>query len=285
MIKSPDDKAPLVEHLIELRNRLLRAVLAVLVGFLVCYTVAESIYDVLLYPLRSVAGAEVKLIYTGLQEAFITYLKVAFYAGAFLAAPYAIWQIWMFVAPGLYLRERRAVAPLLIAVPVLFFAGGAFAYGLVLPLAFQYFLSFSTNTIESMPRVAEYLSLVVTLMFAFGLTFEMPVVLMLLIKVGVVSTRALIDKRRYATVAMAIFAAVVTPPDPISMLLMLAPLLAMYEVAILGGKWIERGRPTPDRQSDEDQVFPETAADAPDFDDLAADALAADALDQRSNQP
>lgn len=241
MIEKPDDKAPLVEHLIELRQRLLHASLAILLGFLLSYAFAEQIYLVLLHPLKQVSS-EIKMIYTGLHEAFFTYLKVSFYSGLFLAIPYVLWQIWLFIAPGLYVHERRAILPFLIVTPILFFGGGAFAFVVVMPLAFSYFLSFSTPMIEALPRVGEYLSLVGSLIFAFGMTFEMPVILMLLIKTRILSSRSLIDKRRYAIVGLAVVSAVITPPDPLSMMLLLLPLLAMYEISILGGRWIERSQ-------------------------------------------
>ncbi|MEO5363621.1 MAG: twin-arginine translocase subunit TatC [Magnetococcus sp. DMHC-8] len=242
MTASPDDKMPLLDHLIELRNRLLVSVLAILVGFLVCYFFSEQIFWFLVRPLRKILGPDARMIYTGLHEAFLTYMKVAFFAGLFLAVPVILTQFWRFVAPGLYEDERRAFLPFLVLTPVLFFLGGGLAYEFVFPLAFQFFLGFSSPTIEAMPSIASYLSLVITLIFAFGLVAELPVGLLLLIKAGVISTAGLVEKRRYSIVGIFIVAAILTPPDPFSQIFLALPMLAMYEISIMLGRRIERKR-------------------------------------------
>lgn len=240
MVSHPDDKAPLIEHLIELRQRLLYSVLAILAGFLISFAFAEDIFAILVKPLRDITGPGGKMIYTGLHEAFFTYIKVSFFSGLFLASPIILGQMWMFIAPGLYQHEKRAFFPFLVFTPLLFFIGGIFCYSLVLPLAFQFFLSYVTESIEALPRLAEYLSLVISMMFAFGLAFEVPLFLVLLIRIGVITTATLVAKRRYAIVGVFILAGILTPPDPYSQTLLAIPMLGMYELAILGGRLIER---------------------------------------------
>lgn len=242
MITTPDDKAPLLSHLIELRDRLMRSVAAILIGFLLCYGIAEEIFQFLVHPLREIMGPEAKMIYTGLHEAFFTYLKVSFYAGLFLALPVVLNQVWGFIAPGLYQHEKKTLMPFLLVTPFLFFVGGAFAYLLVFPVAFKFFLGFTTPTIEALPTLREYLSLVINLMFAFGLAFETPVVLLLLVKTGMVSVATLEEKRRYSIVLAFILGAILTPPDAFTQVLLAIPLMAMYELSIVGGRIIERRR-------------------------------------------
>lgn len=236
------DKAPLLEHLIELRNRLMVSVLAILVGFLACYAFSEEIYAFLVRPLRQILGPETRMIYTGLHEAFLTYMKVAFFSGLFFAAPVIVFQLWGFIAPGLYDHEKKVFLPFLIIAPVLFFLGGGLAYHFIFPLAFQFFLGFATPGIEALPSISEYLSLVMTLIFAFGLVSELPVALLLLIKVGVLSTASLVNKRRYMIVGAFVIAAILTPPDPFSQIFLALPMLAMYEISIFLGRRIERNR-------------------------------------------
>ncbi|MBF0185523.1 MAG: twin-arginine translocase subunit TatC [Magnetococcales bacterium] len=239
---SPDGKMPLLEHLIELRNRLLISVLAILVGFFVCYIFSEPIFEFLVRPLRKILGPDARMIYTGLHEAFFTYMKVAFFAGLFLAVPVILTQFWRFVAPGLYEDERKAFLPFLVLTPVLFFLGGGLAYEYVFPLAFQFFLGFATPTIEALPSISSYLSLVITLIFAFGLVAELPLGLLLLIKAEIVSTAWLVEKRRYSIVAVFVVAAILTPPDPFSQIFLALPMMAMYEISILLGRRIEQKR-------------------------------------------
>lgn len=240
-------RQPLLAHLIELRQRLIYALTAVLVGFAVSYAFAPDIYAFLVHPLATAAtGENRRLIYTGLTEAFTTYIKLALWTGCFIAFPIIASQIWMFVAPGLYKNERRAFLPFLMATPVFFLAGAAVAYYVVFPMAWRFFLSFEMpGTTESLPiqleaRVSEYLSLSMTVIFAFGMAFELPVVLVLLARAGVISAAKLSNFRRYAVVLIFVFAAVVTPPDLISMLSLALPMMLLYELSIFGAKWVEK---------------------------------------------
>lgn len=243
-------KMPLLEHLIELRSRLIYSLAAIAAAFALCYNFSESIYSFLVHPLAVAVEGKVphKMIYTNLTEAFFTYLKVSFWAAVCLALPVILVQVWAFVAPGLYKNERRAFLPYLVATPALFVLGGALVYFLVIPLAWRFFLSFETPggpgalPIELQPKVDEYLSLIMHLIFAFGVAFQLPVLLTLLARVGIISSAALVEKRRYAIVLCFIAAAILTPPDVISMLSLAIPLYLLYEVSILSCGFVERKR-------------------------------------------
>lgn len=237
----PDQKQPLLDHLTELRRRVLWSFAAVLAGMALCFFYVEDIYGFLVLPLAQAMGDEgaQRLIYTGLTEAFFTYLKVAFFGGLFLAAPVILMQIWKFVAPALYRDEKKAFLPFLIATPLLFFAGGAMVYYVVMPLAWQFFLGFQSTGAETVlpiqleARVSEYLDLVLVLIFAFGLCFELPVLLTLLGRAGLVSAEGLAKFRKYAIVVTFVVAAMLTPPDVISQVLLAVPILALYEISII----------------------------------------------------
>lgn len=243
-----ETRKPLAGHLIELRRRLLWSFAAMLAGTLFCFFFVEEIYGFLVRPLASAMGegSTNRLIYTGLTEAFFTYLKVAFFAGAFLTFPVLAVQIWRFVAPGLYGQEKRAFLPFLIATPLLFFLGGACVYYVVMPVAWPFFLSFQTMGAETtLPiqleaRVGEYLNLVMTLIFAFGLCFQLPVLLSLLGRAGMVSATGLANKRKYAIIIAFIVAAFLTPPDVLSQILLAIPILALYEISIFLVRRVEK---------------------------------------------
>ena len=243
-------KMPLIEHLIELRNRLLWSIGALVVGFVLCYLVAEEMYRFLVQPLADLMEGQPgrRMIYTALHEAFFTQLKVAFFGSVCLTFPIVAGQLWIFVAPGLYKQERRAFLPFLLATPVLFVMGAALVYYLIFPLAWQFFMSFETAGAEGTlaivmePKVNEYLSLVMKLIFAFGLSFQLPVVLMLMARAGMVTSKGLAEKRKYAVVLTFATAALLTPPDIISQIGLGIPILLLYEISILGTKLVEKKR-------------------------------------------
>ncbi|MBF0136648.1 MAG: twin-arginine translocase subunit TatC [Magnetococcus sp. DMHC-1] len=239
-----DEKAPFLDHLIELRHRLVVSAATIIGSFLLCWGLfSQELFAFLSQPLRDILGPTGKMVMTAPHEAFFTYAKISFFTGLFLSIPVVLTQLWLFVAPGLYKNEKKAFLPFLIAAPVLFFVGGAAAYYVVFPTAFRYFLGLVTDqSIETMITMRSYLDLVIALIFAFGLTFELPVALLLLIKSRILSTASLINKRRYNIVLVFVIAAFLTPPDPISQILLAIPMLAMYEISILLGRRIEKNR-------------------------------------------
>src|SRR5579872_496946 len=243
-------RMPLFDHLVELRNRLLWCIVAVLVAFVLCYQIKIYIYQFLAHPLAVIFEGEPgrKMIFTGLTEAFFTYIKVSFWAAICLSFPVIAVQVWKFVAPGLYKNERRAFLPYLAATPILFIMGGSLAYFVVIPFAFRFFLSFEAPggdgmlPIVSEPKVNEYLSLVMTLLFAFGVAFQLPVLLTLMARAGLITSRGLISKWRYAVVGMFGVAAVLTPPDIVSQTSLAVPLILLYVLSIFSCRWVERQR-------------------------------------------
>ena len=267
-----DKKMPLLEHLIELRTRLLHASVVFIVVFFASYYFAADLYDFLVQPLADVfekRGESRRLIFTALHEAFFTYLKVAFFAAFFISFPYIAGQIWLFIAPGLYRHEKRAFLPFLVATPILFFAGGALVYYLVFPMAWTFFLGFETPggaghvPIQLEAKVNEYLSLVMQLIFAFGLCFELPVLLTLLARVGMLSSRTLREKRRYAIVMAFVAAAILTPPDPISQVGLAIPIMILYEISIVSVRMVEKSRGDREEEDeDESDTPPDESAPA-----------------------
>jgi sec-independent protein translocase protein TatC len=271
-------RAPLLDHLIELRRRLIVCVAAIIVGFVICFAVSKQIYIALLHPFEiaaqllaaqkeghshgpfdlllaliglkevpSVAGAGLKLVFTAPLEFFFTKLKLAGFGAVVLTFPILAWQVYGFVAPGLYKRERKAFLPFLVAAPTLFAMGAALVYFMILPFVLWFSLSqqivgAGAVSVELLPKVSEYLVLVTTLLLAFGLCFQLPVVLTLMGMAGLISSKALSQGRRYAIVAVFVVAAVLTPPDPISQTLLAVPIILLYEISIWCVRLIERSR-------------------------------------------
>ena len=238
-----------VDHLVELRSRLLNTFIFLFFSFIVCYFFSENIYSFLVNPYAEAiiqSGLERRLIFTALHEAFLTYLKVAFFAAFFITSPFFLLQIWKFIAPGLYQNEKKAFFPYLVSTPILFLIGGLIVYYLIMPLAIDFFLSFETQKSDSnLPiqleaKVNEYLSLIMRLIFAFGISFQLPVVLSLLARIGIVNSVYLKTRRKYVVVIMFALAAILTPPDPITQIGLALPLLLLYEISIITVKIIEK---------------------------------------------
>ncbi len=238
----------LISHLTELRSRLLKTFIFLILTFVVCYYFSENIYAFLVKPYSTAIlenNLDRRLIFTALHEAFLTYLKVAFFASFFITSPILLSQLWKFVAPGLYKNEKKALLPYLILTPILFVVGGMLVYYLIMPLAIKFFLGFesvgstSNIAIQLEAKVNEYLSLIMRLIFAFGISFQLPVVLSLLARIGVVDSDYLKSRRKYVVVIIFAFAAILTPPDPITQIGLALPLLLLYEISIIAVKMIK----------------------------------------------
>lgn len=242
-----ETRAPLLDHLVELRRRLIWSFVALGLAFAVCFYFADHIFAFLAQPLVDAFGkGQGKLIYTKLYEAFFVQIRVAFFAAFFLAFPIIANQIWAFVAPGLYAKEKKAFLPFLIATPILFLLGGALAYYFVMPTAFRFFLQFEGNLggieQEAMPAIGDYLSLVMHFILAFGIAFLLPILLMLMERAGLVTRQQLKRGRRYAILVAFIVAAIATPPDVLSQLMLAVPLILLYELSLIAIWFTERKR-------------------------------------------
>lgn len=270
-----DDTAqPLLAHLVELRQRLLWAVGGFFVAFLVCFAFAKQIFNLLVIPfawavdLAGMDGRKIELIYTAPQEFFFTQIKVAMFGGLVIAFPMIAAQIYKFVAPGLYKNERSAFLPFLIASPLLFLLGGALVYFFFTPMVLWFFLAMEQPAeggqvaIELLPKVSEYLSLIMTLIFAFGLVFQLPVVTTLLARVGLVTSEGLAAKRKYAIVGAFIAAAILTPPDPASQIGLALPTILLYEIAIYAARLVERRRAENQKADDAEEASEDEPTDA-----------------------
>tara|TARA_B100000780_G_scaffold237619_1_gene178780 strand:+ start:903 stop:1667 length:765 start_codon:yes stop_codon:yes gene_type:complete len=245
----PENDGGFVSHLAELRKRLIQSFIFLIIFFIGCYFYAENLYGFLVEPYAKAVkddGTERRLIFTALQETFLTYLKVSFFAAFFVTCPFILMQIWKFIAPGLYKHEKIAIVPYLILTPILFFLGGMLVYYLIMPLAIKFFLSFESSglstglPIQLEAKVNEYLSLIMKLIFAFGISFQLPVVLSLLARIGIVDAKFLKERRKYVVVIIFTVAALLTPPDPITQIGLAIPLLILYELSIFSVSIIEK---------------------------------------------
>ena len=252
-----DEKLPFTAHLDELRKRLIVCFIAVAVGFVVSYGFKEKLFDILVQPLISAMQADDRLIFTGLPEAFFTYLKVSFLSGLILAAPVIIYEFWMFISPGLYRREKRLLIPVIFLSTVFFVGGALFGYFVVFPYGFQFFLGFATDRIRPLPSMREYLSFASKLLLAFGLVFELPLALTFMARLGIVSVDFLKKNRKYAILIFFAGAAILTPPDVVTQIMMALPLMLLYEISIVGARLFGKKAADSSRgEGDEDEQTP-----------------------------
>ncbi len=236
-----EEKMSLTDHLVELRKRLTRALIAVGIGFFACYYFKELIFDIITRPLTAALPKNSYLIYTGLTEAFFVYMKLAFFASIIITSPFILYQIWKFISPGLMPNEKKYVIPFVISSSLLFISGILFGYFIALPPAFEFFVSFNNKYLQAMISFSDYLSLFVTFLLGFGLSFELPVFIFFLAKLGIVNAQMLSKQRRYAVLVIFIAAAILTPsPDALSQVLMAVPLMFLYEVSIFVARFVEK---------------------------------------------
>ena len=243
-----ENKQPLLAHLVELRSRLIKTMIMITLLFFIFYLFADNIYNFLVQPYANAVEGEEgrRLIFTALHETFFTYIKVALFAALFISLPFLLIQLWIFVAPGLYKNEKNVVVPYLLATPILFILGSALVYYLIMPLAIKFFLSFESIggngalPIQLEAKVNEYLSLIMRLILAFGLCFQLPVALTLMARVGLISSEGLKKNRKYVIVGIFAIAAILTPPDPISQIGLGIPILLLYELSIIAVSFIEK---------------------------------------------
>ena len=239
-----EEKMPFTSHLEELRTRIIRIIIAAAIGFGVCWYFKEWLFQIITRPLYQVLPPNSFMIYTSLPEAFFNYMKISFYASLFLTSPYILYQLWKFISPGLYKAEKKYMIPFVISSTILFICGILFGYYLALPPAFSFFVEFSSDFLKPMFSLREYLSLSLKLLLAFGVSFELPVVIFFLAKIGVVSSKTLSRNRRYAILIIFVAAAILTPsPDALTKIIMAVPLMGLYEIGIIVAKLAEKKRP------------------------------------------
>lgn len=231
-----DEKLPFLSHLEELRKRLIFCAVGVGIGFAISYAFVEKLFYVLAIPLKAQMPEGDKLIFTGLAEMFVIHIKIAFIAGILLSSPHIFYQLWMFIAPGLYQHEKRYVIPFVISSTLLFLGGALFGYFFVFPVGFKFFLGYANDYIQALPSVKQYFSFAISFLFAFGIVFQLPVVVFFLSKMGVVTPRFMRQNRKYAILLIFVIAAILTPPDVISQFMMAIPLLILYEISIFVAK-------------------------------------------------
>ncbi|HEX7415572.1 MAG TPA: twin-arginine translocase subunit TatC [Smithellaceae bacterium] len=247
MENNEEHKMSLTEHLIELRKRLIRSVIILGIGFGVCYYYKDWVFDIITKPLTRVLPKNGYLIYTGLTEAFFVYMKLAFFASLIITSPFILYQIWKFISPGLLLKEKKYVVPFVLSSSLLFISGVLFGYFIALPPAFEFFVSFNNKYLQAMISFKDYLSLFVTFLLGFGLSFELPIFIFFLTKLGIVNAKMLSKQRRYAILVIFIVAAILTPsPDALSQILMAIPLMFLYEVSIFVARFAEKKKITPE---------------------------------------
>ncbi len=251
MNKAADEKMPFTSHLDELRTRLIRILIAVGIGFVGCYFFKERIFEFLARPLTTVLPDNSYMIFTSLPEAFFTYLKISILASVFLTSPYTLYQIWKFISPGLYKSEKKYMVPFVIFSTIFFVGGSLFAYHIVFPLGFKFFVAFGTESIKPMISVREFLSFSMKLLIAFGLIFELPIFMYFLSRIGMVNSQTLKVKRKYAILLVFVIAALFTPPDVVTQCLMAVPLMLLYEISIWIVKLGEKKSPEIEKDSEE----------------------------------
>lgn len=246
-----DREMHLVDHLEELRDRLVRIVAAVFIGFLACYGFAEDLFNILLEPLKPLLPEGSTLIFTSLPEGFFTYVKLSAVAGIFVASPYIFYQIWKFTAPALYEHERKILVPLALISSLFFSSGAVFGYMVVFPFAFEFFMGFGSDIIKPLPSLKEYLSFTLKLLIAFGVAFELPLFIFFLAKLGIVTAKMLRKFRKYAILLSFMASALLTPPDVVSQILMAGPLVILYELGIVAAALFGKKRPEPEEEDEE----------------------------------
>ena len=260
-----DKPMGLMDHLSELRARLVRACLAVMAGFIACWAVVDPIFDALVNPLLKVLPEGSHAIYTTLPEGFFTRMHISFVAGVFVSSPVIFYQVWAFIAPGLYEEEKQDIIPIAIMSALFFLSGGAFCYFVVFPNAFAFFVSYATDSIVAMPKISDYLSLVLKLILAFGLVFEMPLFAFFLARLGIITAELMRKVRRYAILGIFIVAAILSPPDVVSQLLMACPMLILYEISILVAAAVgKRGKKKAEKEGQTEEKASENDAAAAD---------------------